>query len=191
MFDTVDFECDAPHGGRQLRGGRLRLLLLLLRCAGLSCRRGWNCNGRAARPGLNWRYRLLGSATRDGNARSGDDTNCDRARASADEEVATRSERSNVLTTWVDFGRIRTGRTITFWHTDLPRARKERDGQTNDPGSISLVRLCARLLPKAVSDFVRTRSRHPVQPFSSSHSYAVKQTSSGLNDNPTAHLRMD
>jgi hypothetical protein len=77
----------------------LLLRRLLLRGAGLCCRRGWNRNRRAARSGLNWRYRLLGPATSDGNACAGDDTNCDRACTSTDQEVASRSERSNVLAT--------------------------------------------------------------------------------------------
>jgi hypothetical protein len=72
-------------------------------------RRGWNCNGRAARPGLNGgRYRLLGATACNGNACSRDHPNCDCACTGTHQEVTSRGEWTDVLATVrLDFGRLR------------------------------------------------------------------------------------
>ena len=122
MFQAIDVEIHAAHRGRQRFSGgchRLRRLGLGRRLY-LGGRRRRYGYGWAARPGLNgWRW--LRAAACDGDARSSDDADDNRARTGADQEVASRCQRTKLLAaSRLDFGRLATGRTSTFWHRDLP-----------------------------------------------------------------------
>jgi hypothetical protein len=108
----------------------LRLLLLLRRCLRLLrlhlLRRGRHRNGRATGSGLYGRRRLCRRlAACDGDCATRDDANGHRARARADQEVATRRERLQPFA-GIDRAAIRrlgTSRTTILGHVNLPYAR--------------------------------------------------------------------
>jgi hypothetical protein len=106
MFDAVDVHRYAPHRRRQLRRRRLgrlscwRWLGWLGRLRWLRGGRRRNGNSWATWPSLNGgRYRWLGLATGDGNARPGNHAHGDCTCTCADQEVTSRGQRTNLLAT--------------------------------------------------------------------------------------------